>query len=259
MPQARGAGWDPVQYGQFADHRLQPAVDLIRRIPRNDFQRIVDLGCGGGNVTDILKTRWPDAIVTGVDSSSAMLEEARARGRAIDWQIGDIASWRPGGEDLIFSNAALHWIDDHEGLLSRLVGGLPDGGVLAFQVPDNFDQPSHRIMRDVAADPRWCDRLAAIAGRRPVEPLEVYLEWLKRDARDVEAWRTTYDQSLTGPDPVFEWLKGAAMRPYLALLADAEFADFQEQCRERLSAAYPADAGGATAFPFRRLFVIAVR
>lgn len=256
---AQSKDWNPEQYARFSDHRLRPALDLIQRIPSTAYDRIVDLGCGNGNVTQELRRHWPDADMTGADSSANMLDEARRREPSVTWQQADIATWQPEGEALIFSNAAFHWLDDHAGLLSRLVGGLRRGGVLAFQVPDNFDQPSHTIMRDVAADPRWQDRLAPVASRRFVAMPSEYIGWLEAGATHVEVWQTTYHQILQGPDPVFEWLKGAGMRPYLEPLEADEAAAFENACREALAVAYPARADGTTVFPFRRLFAVAIR
>jgi len=251
--------WSAGQYARFADHRLQPAIDLINRIPDGAYTGIVDLGCGNGKVTPLLKERWPAATVTGIDSSGDMLAAARDTGADVAWRMGDIASWRPGGEDLVFSNAAFHWLDDHEALIGRLLGGLPTSGVLAFQMPDNFDQPSHAIMRDVATDPAWQGRLQGVASRQFVAPAADYVHWLEKGAERVEVWQTTYHQVLEGANPVFEWLKGAGMRPYLARLDIAEAETFQARCRERLADAYPGRSDGTTLFPFRRLFAVALR
>lgn len=251
--------WDAGQYARFADHRLQPALDLINRVPHRPYAQIVDLGCGNGRVTPLLKARWPEATVTGVDNSDDMLKAARAESSEIVWQKADIEAWQPVGEQLIFSNAAFHWLDDHEALLARLLAGLPEGGVLAFQVPDNFDQESHQIMRAVASSGDWTEQLHDIADRRAVAEPSAYLTWLSAHASHVDLWQTIYQQRLSGDDPVFEWLKGAGMRPYLDRLdADDRFR-FQAMCCERLAAAYPRQSDGTTLFPFRRLFAVAVR
>jgi len=262
MNQAKPADtWNAAQYNRFADHRLKPALDLIEAVPLDGPSSIVDLGCGPGTVTLLLAERWPGARIVGVDGSADMLATARVNDLdgGIDWIEADIGAWRPSGEDLVFSNAALHWLDDHESLLGGWLDAMPSGAVLAFQVPDNFAQPSHEVMRAVAGDPRWRDRLADVAGRRPVARPERYREWLGAHATRAEVWHTIYEQVLSGPDPVFEWLKGAGMRPYLALLDDAEQGAFETLCREKLADAYPAGSDGTTVFPFRRLFAIAVR
>ncbi len=255
--------WDPKLYGRFAAPRLRPALDLLTGVPDMPAGRIVDLGCGSGVLMGPLTSRWPDATVTGVDSSDEMLALARKDHPAadwpqVDWVNADIVTWQPAAPpDLIVSNAALHWVSDHELLFPRLLDGLAEGGVLAVQVPGNFDQPSHRIIRDVTDQGPWRGRVPA----RPAGILEprAYSDLLADKATSVEIWETVYHHVLTGQDPVFEWLRGSALRPILAALNEGEIEPFEALCRNALAQAYPPRPDGSVAFPFRRVFIVARR
>ncbi|MDK1476009.1 trans-aconitate 2-methyltransferase [Streptomyces sp. 549] len=262
--------WDPQQYLRHADHRTRPFHDLLARIPRLPTggrpPRIADLGCGPGNVTALLADRWPDALITGFDSSPDMLRAARRHagptpgGGRLDFAPGDIAHWDPPGAfDLIVSNAALQWVRGHAELFKGWLEALPPGGVLAFQVPGNFVAPSHALLGELCDSPRWRDRLGE-QGRRYVHILEPY-EYLQRltDAGcAVDAWETTYVQLLQGEDPVLDWVRGTALRPVLTALADDPQAGdaFVAEYRDRLRLAYPPGPHG-TVFPFRRIFTVA--
>lgn len=259
MSEARG--WQPGQYLKFDRERLQPAIDLINRIELAGAQRIVDLGCGPGNVTPLLMDRFPGAHIAGVDASPAML--ARAAGAfegaaEVDWIEADIAAWQPTtAPDLIFSNAALHWLGDHASLFPRLLGLLNEGGVLAVQVPNNFRAPSHECIREAAAP--WADLLGDTVPGFPVAEPADYLGWLSPHAAAIEVWETTYFHVLTGEDPVVQWTKGSILKPVLDAFGDDEAARdaFLADYAARLRRAYPPDARGHTLLPFRRFFVIA--
>ena len=255
--------WDPGQYLAYEDLRLRPALELLGRVPRTDGRRVVDLGCGAGNVTPYLAERWPDAQVVGVDDSAEMLERARADHPDLDatWVQADAATWEPDGPvDVLYSNALLHWLDDHERLVPRMYGLLADGGTLAFQVPDNYREPSHREAYAVARDGRWADRLVPLLREQPVLPAASYARLLTdAGAAHVDVWSTTYLQPMTGEDPVAEWTKGSLLRPLLAALDDDGAAAFEHDYRVRLRAAYPRDETGTTWFEFTRLFVVASR
>ncbi|MDX1691428.1 MAG: methyltransferase domain-containing protein, partial [Acidimicrobiia bacterium] len=184
--------WDPGQYLRFEDHRLRPAVELVHRIPPIEVWEGWDLGCGTGNVTRILAGRFPEAHLTGLDSSEAMIDEASSV-EGIDWVAGDVADWDPGHAiDLIFSNAALHWLDDHDSLLPRLMGFLRPGGVLAVQMPRNFGEPSHQLLYETARDPRWADRTAHLAGWDPVDEPSAYSDRLSGVSSSIDLWETRY-------------------------------------------------------------------
>ncbi|WP_200263422.1 trans-aconitate 2-methyltransferase [Streptomyces sp. HSG2] len=264
--------WNAGRYLRHADHRLRPFTDLIARVPdlpaRRDGgpPRVVDLGCGPGNATALLAERWPTAHVTGHDTSPEMLDRARRHagptpgGGRIDFALGDLRSWEPAEPcELIVSNAALHWVPDHAGLFDRWTRHLVPGGVLAFQVPGNFEAPSHRLLRELTDTPRWRTRLAGLPTRRDaVLPAVVYLDRLTALGCAADVWETTYAQLLTGEDPVLDWMRGTALRPVLTALDDApeDREAFLADYRSSLRDAYPPGLHG-TPFPFRRVFAVA--
>ncbi|MGW7695990.1 trans-aconitate 2-methyltransferase [Streptomyces asiaticus] len=263
--------WDPRQYLRHAGHRTRPFLDLLARVPELPTDpgrppRIADLGCGPGNVTVLLFDRWPDARVTGLDSSAEMLAEAQplagptTGGGRLDLRQADVRNWAPDEPyDLIVSNAALQWVPGHPDAFPTWLAGLRPGGTFAFQVPGNFTAPSHTLLRDLCNAPEWRDRLATRL-RDPatvLEPTE-YLERLAALGCEVDAWETTYVQIMTGPDPVLDWVKGTALRPVLTALADDPPARdrFLTTYAALLRDAYPSTPHG-TAFPFRRIFIVA--
>ncbi len=250
--------WDPEQYLTFADLRMRPALDLIGRIPEDSPSQVWDLGCGTGAVTAVLAARWPEAAVHGLDSSPQMLERA-AENSGIEWVSGTIEEWRPAAPiDVIFSNAALHWLGDHERLFPSLVGFLSDEGILAVQMPRNHGEASHRVLFETARSRRWKTRLAHLVRANPVATPEEYHEMLSPLAGAVDVWETIYQQALAGEDAVAQWTRGSVIRPYLdALGSDA--ADFFAEYAEALRPHYPARADGTTLFSFRRLFIVAQR
>ena len=251
--------WEPERYLQFADERLRPAQDLLARIPLPAPARVVDLGCGPGNVTKLIAGRWPQAQITGVDSSEAMLERARLALLEARFELADIGQWTPAdAPDLIFSNAALHWLPEHPALFPRLLGQLAPGGVLAVQMPGNFDAPSHRLIRDLAATPAWAEALAG-ARMGAVLGMPDYYRILAPHCRRLSLWESIYWQSLSGPAPVLDWLRGTTLLPYLALLTAEAQAQFLAELAPQLAEAYPSNAAGTTLFPFRRIFLVACR
>ncbi len=250
--------WDPHQYSRFGGQRLRPALDLIARIPLDRPRNVVDLGCGTGNVTRILRSRWPDASIIGVDASPQMLAEARKAEAGIAWEQSDLAAWNPTQKyELVFSNAALHWLDDHPGLLLRLARTIAGAGVLALQMPRNFSAPSHTLMHELAASPPWRDALAALLRPEPVLAPAAYYGLLAPHSRSLDIWETEYLQILEGENPVAEWTKGTWLAPLLAALAPEARKDFEAEYRLRIAKAYPRQADGRTLFPFRRLFIVA--
>ncbi|MBI3453195.1 MAG: trans-aconitate 2-methyltransferase [Rhodospirillales bacterium] len=249
--------WDPDQYLQFADHRLRPALELMARIPLAECRTIWDLGCGAGNVTRLLAERWPGAKVTGVDSSAEMLAKARPIA-GVEWTTGDIGQWRPPAPaDLVFSNAALHWLDDHRGLFARLIAGVVKGGVLAVQMPRNFAALSHTLLYETARRQPWAAKLTPLLRKTPVSAPQDYYDWLAPHAASLDIWETEYLHVLAGDNAVVEWTKGTAVRPFLDALDAGEQSAFLAAYTERMAAAYPQRSDGTTLFPFRRLFIVA--
>ena len=253
-------GWDPAKYLEFAGHRLRPALDLLARVPAASPAVVYDLGCGAGNVTRLLLERWPDAAVTGVDGSAAMLSAARAVAPQVTWVQADIGSWRsPRPADVVFSNAALHWLDDHPALFPRLVDGLAPGGALAVQMPRNHGAPSHTEMVAAAETGPWRERLRPVLRTRPVAEPEAYHDILEPHVSRLDIWESEYLHVLEGDNPVVEWTRGSALKPLLDALEEPERSGFLAEYSARIARAYPRRANGRTLFRFRRLFIVAVR
>jgi len=254
--------WDPRVYLQFAGERERPFWELVNRIPHAKPRLVVDLGCGPGTATVGLCDRWPEAVIVGVDNSAPMIERAGALavpGR-LSFVQDDLRTWKPtAAPDVIVSNAALQWVPGHVGLFEGWLSSLGPDGVFGFSVPGNFDAPSHTLLRDVVSSPRWAERLGGARDVPGVLDPGRYLDRLHALGATVDAWETTYQQVLSGPDPVFEWVTGTALRPYLAVLDHASAMEFSEQYRVALAEAYPSDEQGRTVFPFRRIFVVARR
>ncbi|HYO55556.1 methyltransferase domain-containing protein [Archangium sp.] len=252
--------WDPQQYEHFRDARKRPFFELLARVPVAAPGLVADLGCGTGDLTLTLAQRWPGARVSGVDSSEPMIAEAlrRPAPERVRFELADLARWQPSAPlDVLVSNAALHWLPDHAALLSRLVGLIAPGGVLAFQVPANFEEPSHRRIDEVRALPRFSPALASVR-RGHAESLAFYEAHLARLGLAVDAWETVYLHVLPGEDAVLQWLLGTTLRPVLAALGLGEDQVFLDILRPLLRQDYPAAPHG-TPFLFRRRFVVAVR
>lgn len=264
--QIAGTRWDAYQYLKFSDHRLRPALELINRIPLESPRVICDLGCGTGQVTRLIAERWPSATVYGIDHSKEMLAQATAEPGGIQWVEADIRTWSPGEPpDLIYSNAALHWVEAHYELFPRLVGALKANGCLAIQMPLSWEAPSHKLMRETlenggpGGSPLGTETLRQAVNRKWVEEAETYYELLADRTRCLDIWETEYLQVLEGGHPVFEWVKATALRPILNGLDEQERALFLAEYARRLRAAYPARPDGRTLYPFRRLFIAATR
>jgi trans-aconitate 2-methyltransferase len=250
--------WDPAQYLKFADQRLRPAIDLLNRIDVDDPADIVDLGAGAGNVTRMLKERWPGARVTGVDDSQEMLDKAAAVAPEITWERADLASWRPPRPaDIIYSNAALHWLDDHERLFPALFSSVAPGGVLAVQLPRNFSAVSHTSISEAARSGPWRATLEPLLRPAPVAEPAFYYGLLAPHAATLDMWETEYLQVMEGDNPVKEWTKGTWLRPLLAALEEPERSRFEAHYADLVARAYPRRPDGRTLFPFRRLFIVA--
>lgn len=252
--------WDAEHYLRFADARTLPAIDLLSRISLADVRRVVDLGCGPGNSTVPLKARWTGAAVTGIDSSAELLDAARRDHPDIAFEQADIARWTAAEPcDVIFANASLQWVGDHKRLMPHLFGQLAAAGVLAVQMPRNHDFATHRLMRQVAAEGEWRDRLGGARDPSPVQPPEFYYDLLASYSADFTIWETNYIQIMDGVQAIIAWLHGTGLRPFLARLTDAERPAFLDRYATLLTAAYPAQADGKILLPYPRLFFIAAK
>jgi trans-aconitate 2-methyltransferase len=258
--EAGASDWDTALYLKFESERTQPARDLLARAPPN-ARRIVDLGCGPGTSTQLLAARFPQAEITAIDDSEQMLAAARARLPGIAFHKGDIGAWRPAVRpDLIFANAALQWLPDHHQLVPRLMSFLAEGGCLAIQMPDNRQEPSHALMRMVAADGPWADRLVPVAKTRGLIGIySDYYGWLKPLSAQLDIWQTTYVHPLPGVGAVVDWFRGSALRPFLNPLDECEREQFIARYMKELADAYPAEPDGRLLFLYPRLFVIAIK
>ncbi|MBV9485805.1 MAG: methyltransferase domain-containing protein [Frankiaceae bacterium] len=256
--------WDPAQYLRFAEQRDRPFRELVERIPVAAPTRVVDLGCGPGLLTRSLAERWPQAHITGVDRSADMIAASHATvgSDRVDFVHADLRYWEPDEPvDVVLGNAVLQWVPNHLEHIATLAGWIRPGGALAFQVPDNFSEPSHTVIRALRLAPRWRDRLGDAADRSAgVERPETYLTRLAGLGLTPDVWQTEYLHLLPGDDAVLEWVKGTALRPVLDALADdpPAAAEFLEQCGAALREQYPRTEHG-TVFPFRRTFLIGAR
>jgi trans-aconitate 2-methyltransferase len=249
--------WEPQTYLRFADIRFRAGLDLIARIPKLDYATIYDLGSGTGYLTHILAQTFPGSHVSGIDSSTEMLAEARREFPLLSWEQADIRSWLPSAPpDLIYANAALHWVPDHQTLLPSLLRKVRDGGVLAMQVPRHFESPSHLGLQDLVMQSEWRAKLEPLL-LEPIPSPETYWSWLAPHTHNLDVWETIYLQVLDGEDPVVNFMRGTALRPFLSALPEDQSAKFVEAFSKRMAAAYPPQANGQTLFPFRRLFLIA--
>lgn len=260
--------WDPGRYRQFGAERSRPFYELLGRVGATDPQFVADLGCGPGELTAELCRRWPAAEVLGVDSSAEMIAAAEAvlaglaaepGGPRLRFELADVSDWQPARPvDVIMSNALLQWIPEHESLLPRLVGQLSEGGWLAFQIPGNFDQPTHLLLRELARSARWRQPLAGVRFNRQAADPAQYLDLLAREGCSVDAWETTYLHVLTGEDPVLRWYQGTGLRPVIAALDPDRAAEFMAEYGALLREHYRQEPYG-TVLPFRRVFVVARR
>lgn len=249
--------WDPREYLTFGDQRSRGLVDLLAQVHADHPADVVDLGCGPGNSTGVLASRWPNARISGVDSSPAMIERARVEVPSASFDVADLRDWARSGErvDVLFTHATLQWVPDHLALLPDLVRAVRSGGWLAIGVPGNFAEPSHRLREELAAREPYAPFTADVASPVASGP-EVYLRALRELGCTVDAWETTYLHQFPGPDAVFEWVSGTSARPALQALPDDLRETFADDLRTLLRQAYPAE-DGMLVLPFRRVFAVA--
>lgn len=251
--------WNATLYLNFDNERLRPALDLLAQIPAKDPKLIYDLGCGPGNVTMYLKQRWSNARVVGIDSSADMIAKAQAISSEIEWRLADLTTWQADAPaDVLYTNATLHWLDNHEVLFPRLLDAVKPGGVMAIQIPNNFSAPSHTSIADVVRDGPWQERLKPFQRENPVKQMDEYYQILRPHVTSLNMWETIYHQQLEGEDPVVIWTMSTMLRPLLDQLSEAEGATFVEDYRKRVRKAYPPRADGVTIMPFKRMFMIAI-
>jgi trans-aconitate 2-methyltransferase len=253
--------WSARQYLKFEDERTRPPRDLLAQVPLQSPRRVIDLGCGPGNSTELLIERFPDAEVIGLDSSPDMLRQARERLPGRPFVAGDIATWNPDERtDLLFANAVFQWVPDHAAVLARLLERLPQGGVLAVQMPDNTTEPALALMRETASAGPWAAKLATeSAARDDLPTIGAYYDLLRPRCSHLDIWHTVYNHVMAGPQGVVEWFKGSALRPFVSPLDEDMRNGFVAAYTARIAQAYPARYDGKVLLRFPRLFILAVR
>ena len=253
--------WNALQYLKFEDDRTRPPRDLLAQVPLGRAQRIVDMGCGPGNSTEILVDRYPDAAVMGLDSSADMLRQARERLPKCKFIEADISTWTPTERtDLLFANAVFQWVPDHTNVLRRLVQSLPQGGVLAVQMPDNTEEPALKLMREVAKKGPWASNPAMTkAARADLPSPEEYYDLLKPLCQHVDIWHTMYNHVMAGPEAIVEWFKGSSLRPFLAALEPKMAEEYRAAYTAKIAQHYTARIDGRVLLKFPRLFIVATR
>ncbi|GAA4328310.1 trans-aconitate 2-methyltransferase [Variovorax defluvii] len=253
--------WSPALYRRYEDERTRPAQELLARVPLAGASRVVDLGCGPGNSTELLVRRFPGAEATGTDNSEPMLASARERLPQARFELSDIATWQPAqAPDLIYANASLQWVPDHETLIPRLFASLAPGGVLAVQMPDNREEPTHRLMREVAAEAPWAQAIGdADKLRTRLLPLSGYYDLLAGEAARVDVWRTAYQHPMVSAGAIVEWVRGTGLKPFVDRLQADLQAGYLAEYERRVDRAYPPRSDGKRLLAFPRMFIVAQR
>lgn len=251
--------WSAQQYSKFEAERNRPIFDLLAHIPTNKALKVADIGCGPGNSTALLLEKFPEAEVSAMDSSANMIEAARKRLPQVKFEVADISHWTDEGPfDVLLANAALQWVPDHASLFPKLIAKLAKGGTLAVQMPDNFDEPAHRLMRELAGKGPWSNKLANAHQRIDRQSANWYYSLLRNQVVQLDIWRTIYYHPLSGgANAIVEWFKGTGLRPFLEPLNETEQQDFLAQYEEALSKEYTIYPDGTVLLPFPRLFIVA--
>ena len=255
--------WNPTLYSRFEDERTRPALELLARVPliASAAHIAYDLGCGPGNSTELLVARFPSTTIIGTDNSQSMLDSAKKRLPAARFELSDIGTWQPEtAPDLIYANAALQWVGDHETLLPKLFGMLAPGGVLAIQMPDNREESTHRLMREVASETPWEHHIGPAASvRTKLLALNAYYDLLAPDAAQLDVWRTAYQHPMDSAAAIVEWVSATGLRPFVDPLPSDLRASYLAEYERRIDAAYSVRSDGKRLLAFPRLFIVAVR
>lgn len=252
--------WNSEQYLKFKAQRTQPAIDLAARLGDSPSE-VIDLGCGPGNSTRVLKNRFPNAHIIGADSSENMLQKARSENPDLEFAMldinGDLSAYH-GKYDVAFSNACFQWLPNHRELLPRVFELLRSGGVLAVQIPMNYDEPIHKIIRRISESPKWSDKFSE---KRIFGTLTIpeYHDIISSMTNDFELWQTTYCHRMPSIESIIEWYRSTGLRTYLAALSEEDGAEFIAEISAQLEKEYSKQANGEIIFRFPRFFFIAKR
>lgn len=253
--------WNAEHYLKFGDERTRAAVDLVARIRLLSPAKIVDLGCGPGNSSVILRQRWPEAQVVGVDNSPGMIAAANEKYPDQVWHSADISEWNPDTPvDLVFSNAALQWVPDHAALMRRLIAAVKEEGALAFQIPSGSFAEVRKLIHEVSTDARWTERMVGARETLTMEEPGFYYDALAKDSASLDIWESEYHHVMESTDAIVDWMSSTGLRPFVAALDNEdERGEFVAELKRRVSEAYEVRMDGRVLFPFRRTFVIAYR
>lgn len=249
--------WNSDQYLKFKAQRTQPAIDLAKRVADANPQMVIDIGCGPGNSTSVLKSVFPNAKILGIDTSPDMINKAKKTYPDIDFIVGDARDIQDK-YDLIFSNACLQWIPDHKKFIPYLMSRLSAGGTLAVQIPMNGEEPLFRIIRDVVSESDYSFDLSQLIRQWTLNPDEYY-EILSGCSSSFQIWETVYYHDLPNCEAMLEWVKGTHIRPYLAQLSEEDGLVFENEILERTMKTYPIMSDGKVILRFRRFFFTARR
>lgn len=249
--------WNPDLYLRFKKERTQPSIDLVKRIELDNPKTIIDIGCGPGNSTEVLKERWQNADIIGIDNSAEMIEKAEATYPEGNWLLSDVYDLDPAMKyDLVFSNAVLQWLPNHERLIPHLLGLVNAGGILAFQVPNNQFSPIHASLQETAADPRFKEYTAQAGEMLNYQTGPYYYDLLSARLKELQMWETTYYHVMDNREEMLNWYRSTGMRPYLERLPDTLIDDFIESMRKKIKKRYPVQENGKVIYPFKRLFAV---
>jgi trans-aconitate 2-methyltransferase len=253
------ADWNPAQYLKFEKERTQPAIDLVNRINADNPVKIMDVGCGPGNSTAVLAGRFPGSYILGIDSSEDMIDAAGKNHPDLDFKLCDIGydlSQLDCDFDIVFSNACIQWVPNHNELLKKLMGLLRKGGILAVQIPMNYNEPIHRIIGEVSSSDKW---KGYFPNPRVFFTLSQsgYFDILSEISEDFALWDTVYYHVMNSHDDIMEWYRGTGLRPYLDVLDKDKRADFENDVKKRVIESYPAQKNGKIIFRFPRFFFTA--
>jgi trans-aconitate 2-methyltransferase len=254
--------WNSNQYLRFKSERTRPSMDLAARIPNRTPSRIVDLGCGPGNSTQVLLDLFPGARVSGMDSSPDMVAKAKAEVPGAEFWLGDLTTYEPDKDvDLYFSNAVLQWFssEDRINIIRKIVASLPSGGSFAWQVPNNFDQPSHSLMRKIAKRINWSDKYGELPARDKIEPFNELYNAVVPHCSTVDLWQTSYQHVLDDHQAIVEWVKGTGLRPFIDPLSPEDKERYLSEYLKELKGAYTPADDGKVLLSYPRLFMVATR